>query len=771
MNEAETRAEHIDPALKAAGWGVVEGSRVSREFPITKGRLEGLGRRGKSLSADYVLIYRNHKLAVIEAKAWDEAVSEGVAQAKNYAQKLAIRFTYSTNGQGIYAIDMETGKEGELASYPTPEELWALTFEKANAWRDRFAAVAFEDKGGSHPSRYYQDIAVERVMDAVSKNTKRILLTLATGTGKTFIAFQIAWKLFNSRWNLGGEATRRPRILFLADRNILANQAYNAFSAFPDDALVRISPGDISKKGKVPKNGSIFFSIFQTFMSGRNEAGEPAPYFGEYPPDFFDFIVIDECHRGGAKDESNWRGILEYFAPAVQLGLTATPKRTDNVDTYRYFGDPVYVYSLKEGINDGFLTPFKVKQIQTTLDEYVYVPDDELIEGDVEGGRLYVENDFNKIIEIKAREQKRVEIFMNLINQNEKTLVFCANQAHALQVRDLINQLKTSTDPNYCQRVTADDGELGEQHLRDFQDNEKTIPTILTTSQKLSTGVDARNIRNIVLMRTINSMIEFKQIIGRGTRLYDGKDYFTIYDFVKAHHHFNDPEWDGEPEAPEPAIPGGDGPKPPREPKEPGEERATKIRIKLADGKARTIQHMMSTTFWHPDGTPMSAQQFMEMLFGKLPDFFKNEAELRVIWSDPATRKKLLQGLAENGFGGEQLAEMQKIIDAEKSDLFDVLAHVAYAVAPMTREARATRARVYISTSFSNKQQGFLDFVLSHYVRVGVEELDLDKLTPLLKLKYHDSIPDAVADLGQADQIRNVFAGFQKYLYQQQSVA
>ena len=771
MNEAETRAEHIDPALKAAGWGVVEGSRVSREFPITKGRLEGLGRRGKSLSADYVLIYRNHKLAVIEAKAWDEAVSEGVAQAKNYAQKLAIRFTYSTNGQGIYAIDMETGKEGELASYPTPEELWALTFEKANAWRDRFAAVAFEDKGGSHPSRYYQDIAVERVMDAVSKNTKRILLTLATGTGKTFIAFQIAWKLFNSRWNLGGEATRRPRILFLADRNILANQAYNAFSAFPDDALVRISPGDISKKGKVPKNGSIFFSIFQTFMSGRNEAGEPAPYFGEYPSDFFDFIVIDECHRGGAKDESNWRGILEYFAPAVQLGLTATPKRTDNVDTYRYFGDPVYVYSLKEGINDGFLTPFKVKQIQTTLDEYVYVPDDELIEGDVEGGRLYVENDFNKIIEIKAREQKRVEIFMNLINQNEKTLVFCANQAHALQVRDLINQLKTSTDPNYCQRVTADDGELGEQHLRDFQDNEKTIPTILTTSQKLSTGVDARNIRNIVLMRTINSMIEFKQIIGRGTRLYDGKDYFTIYDFVKAHHHFNDPEWDGEPEAPEPAIPGGDGPKPPREPKEPGEERATKIRIKLADGKARTIQHMMSTTFWHPDGTPMSAQQFMEMLFGKLPDFFKNEAELRVIWSDPATRKKLLQGLAENGFGGEQLAEMQKIIDAEKSDLFDVLAHVAYAVAPMTREARATRARVYISTSFSNKQQGFLDFVLSHYVRVGVEELDLDKLTPLLKLKYHDSIPDAVADLGQADQIRNVFAGFQKYLYQQQSVA
>src|SRR6185437_14953761 len=356
-----------------------------------------------------------------------------------------------------------------------------------------------------------------------------------------------------SRWNLSREPSRRPRILFLADRNILANQAYNAFSAFPEDALVRIEPDDIRKKGKVPKNGSLFFTIFQTFMSGPGET----PYFGGYPPDFFDFVVIDECHRGGANDESNWRDILEYFSPAVQLGLTATPKRKDNVDTYAYFGEPVYIYSLKDGINDGFLTPFKVKQISTTLDDYVYTPDDRVMEGAVEYGKRYTEADFNKIIEIKEREKKRVEIFMNQINQQEKTLVFCATQDHALAMRDLINQMKESTDPNYCQRVTAADGELGEQHLRDFQDNEKAIPTILTTSQKLSTGVDALNIRNIVLMRPINSMIEFKQIIGRGTRLYDGKDYFTIYDFVKAHHHFNDPEGDGEPVEPEPKEPRG----------------------------------------------------------------------------------------------------------------------------------------------------------------------------------------------------------------------
>jgi len=776
MNEAETRADHIDPALTAAGWGVVEGSRIRREYPIAPGRIEGHGKRGRALTADYVLEYRNTKLAVIEAKAWDLALTEGVGQAKNYSTKMAVRFAYSSNGQGFYGIDMQTGAERELVGFPSPSELWNLTFAEANAWRDRFAAVPFEDKGGSHPGRYYQDIAVERVMQAIAADQQRILLTLATGTGKTFIAFQIAWKLFHSRWNLTREPNRRPRILFLADRNILADQAYNAFSAFQEDALVRIEPADIRKKGRVPKNGNLFFTIFQTFMSGTGSDGKPSPYFGEYPPDFFDFIVIDECHRGGANDESNWRDILDYFAPAVQLGLTATPKRNDNVDTYRYFGDPVFIYSLKEGINDGFLTPFRVKQIQTTLDEYIYTPDDKVVEGEVETGKRYVEADFNRIIEIKAREQKRVEILLSQINQKEKTLVFCANQAHALAVRDLINQLKASTDPNYCQRVTADDGALGDQHLRDFQDNEKSIPTVLTTSQKLSTGVDARNIRNIVLMRPINSMIEFKQIIGRGTRLYDGKDYFTIYDFVKAHHHFSDPEWDGEPMEP---VPPAERPYPPLDDtpvvvREGGgdtepTDRPKRIKVKLADGKERTIQHMMSTTFWHPDGTPMSAQQFMELLFGKLPEFFRNEEELRLLWSAPDTRAKLLQGLADKGFGREELGSMQKLIDAENSDLFDVLAHVAYARPTVTREERAANARVAISTQFGSKQQAFLAFVLSHYVNVGVEELDQAKLTPLLRLKYHDSIADAVEDLGQADEIARAFAGFQKYLYQERA--
>lgn len=801
MNEAETRAEHIDPALKAAGWGVVEGSRIRREYPITLGRLEGSGRRGKPLTADYVLEYRNTKLAIIEAKDWDEELTEGVAQAKNYAGKLAVRFTYATNGRGIYQIDMSHDSnssyapEGEVPRFPLPEELWALTFPQKNIWRDLFAAVPFEDRGGYFQGRYYQDIAIERVLEAIADNKTRILLTLATGTGKTFIAFQIAWKLFHSRWNLSRQATRRPRILFLADRNILADQAYNAFSAFEDKSpgsCIRISPDEIRRTGRPPTNGSIFFTIFQTFMTGPIVDGNSTPYFGEYPPDFFDFIVIDECHRGGANDESNWRDILEYFSPAVQLGLTATPKRKDNADTYRYFGEPVYIYSLKEGINDGFLTPFKVKQIATTLDEYVYTSDDKLIEGEIETGKLYTENDFNKLIEIKEREAYRVRLFMDLIAQNEKTLVFCATQLHALAVRDLVNQMKTSKDPNYCHRVTANDGGLGEQHLRDFQDNEKTIPTVLTTSQKLSTGVDARNIRNIVLMRPINSIIEFKQIIGRGTRLYDGKDYFTIYDFVQAHHHFNDPEWDGEPLEPEPCPTCKEYPcvceKAPPQPckicgQRPciciGEEQVCykcgqqpcvcikKAKVKLADGKERNIRHIMVTTFWGPDGKPLSAAQFVESLFGALPEFFHDEEELRAIWSAPDTRRKLLEGLSEKGFGRGPLEEMQKIIDAEKSDIFDVLAYVAFTLQPLTRQERATKAKAVIHARFNDKQQAFLDFVLDQYVKEGVEELDQAKLTPLLRLRYRDSILDAVADLGPATEIGKVFCDFQKFLYEQ----
>ncbi len=773
MNEADTRANLIDPQLVAAGWGVVEGSKILREHDITLGRIQ-TGGRAKRLKADYVLQYKGIKLAAIEAKSDELVVGEGVGQAKQYAEKLQLDTTYAANGKEIYQICMKTGKEGVVQRFLTPDELRHKTFAVQNEWREKFSSIPFEDMNKTKAPRFYQEIAINRVLEAVAKEDDRILLTLATGTGKTAIAFQIAWKLFQARWTLKRDGSRRPRILFLADRNILSDQAYGEFtkySAFSEDALVRITPKEISKKGYVPTNGSVFFTIFQTFMSGTDKDGKPEPYFGAYEPDYFDFIIIDECHRGGANDEGNWRGILEHFSPAVQLGLTATPKRKDNVDTYKYFGEPVYSYSLKEGINDGFLTPFKVKRIQTTLDDYIYTSDDEVIKGEVEQGKRYTEPDFNKIIEIKEREAKRVQIYMDEANQNEKAIIFCATQDHAAAVRDLVNQYKKSKDPNYCVRVTANDGAIGEQYLKEFQDNEKTIPTILTTSQKLSTGVDARNIRNIVLLRPVNSMIEFKQIVGRGTRLFDGKEFFTIYDYVNAYEHFSDPEWDGEPEEPEgPPVDGPpykkSEPKPKSAEEPEGEYRLSKIKIKLADGKEREIQHMVSTSFWSADGKPISGAEFLRNLFGTLPDFFKSEDELRTIWSNPMTRKVLLEKLAQAGFDKAQLHDLQKIIHAEKSDLFDVLEYVFNGNAkPMTREERVDAARGTIIALLTEKQREFIEFVLRKYVETGVEELDQEKLPLLLTSKYQ-SVPDGLAVLGgDPAKVREMFVEFQKWLY------
>ena len=823
MNEAETRAELIDPKIRDCGWGIVEGSKVLREHNITLGKIQSGGQRGKREIADYILVYKGIKLAVIEAKSDELEVGEGVMQAKKYASKLHIETTYSTNGKEIYHINLRTGEEGIVDAFLSPEDLWNRTFpkttnsaeEQAAFWRDRFAAVPFEDKGGNWQLRYYQEIAVTKTLDALAAGKNRILLTLATGTGKTAIAFQIAWKLFQTRWNLNRDGGRRPRILFLADRNILANQAYNSFSSFPEDALIRIKPSEIKKTGKVPTNGSIFFTIFQTFMTASNSdsiineesevysaAAESqtdytsAQYrFGQYAPDYFDFIIIDECHRGGANDESSWRGILEYFSTAVQLGLTATPKRKDNIDTYAYFGEPVFIYSLKDGINDGYLTPFKVKRIKTTLDDYRYTSDDMVVEGEIDEGKLYVEKDFNRTIEIQAREAKRVQVYLDDANQKEKAILFCANQAHAALIRDLVNQKSKSKDPFYCVRVTANDGEEGERFLRAFQDNEKTIPTLLTTSQKLSTGVDATNIRNIVLLRPVNSMIEFKQIVGRGTRLFDGKEFFTIYDFVDAYQHFNDPEWDGEPLAPEPCTFCGlnpcecvEIPRPPcevcrqrpciceREPKPPCEvcgespcvcQKRRKVKVKLRNGKEREIQHMVSTSFWSAEGKPISSDEFLNNLFGELPKLFKDEAELRRIWSNPITRKTLLENLDAAGFPKSDLIILQNLVDMEKSDLYDVLEYVFNGNhVAITREARAKAAEATIFSLLNDQQQEFIKFVLSKYIESGVEELDQEKLPILLTNKYQ-SLEDAKEILGDVGNISRLFIEFQEHLYKE----
>lgn len=800
MNESETRAELIDPKLSECGWDRknTEGVRVHREFQITKGKINVGGKNGKAMIADYILEYKGIKLAVVEAKSDELGLGEGVAQAKEYAAKLQLETTYSTNGKEIYYICLKTGEEKTVERYLTPEELWLKTFPpKENAvttginWLERFNAIPFEDINKTKAPRFYQELAVNHVLKAIAEDKNRILLTLATGTGKTTIAFHIAWKLYQARWNLKHDGTRRPRILFLADRNILSDQAYGEFSrysAFKEDALFRISPKAIREinddgkkiavntfitnpqknKVRVPTNGNVFYTIFQTFMTGNEE-----PNFGEYPKDFFDFIIIDECHRGGATDESTWKEILKYFSPAVQLGLTATPKRKINTDTYKYFGDPVYTYSLKDGINDGFLTPFKVQRIQSTLDDYVYTNDDTVVEGQVEEGKLYKEEDFNKIIEIQEREKDRVKKFLSLANPKEKTIIFCANQAHAALIRDMVNQCKDKSMmkyPNYCVRVTANDGDRGEEFLREFQDNEKTIPTILTTSQKLSTGVDARNIRNIVLLRPVNSIIEFKQIIGRGTRLFEGKEFFTIYDFVNAYERFNDKEWDGPPL--EPKVRGVEEPEAPYEKSEPTEthteeegERQKKVKIKLRSGKELEIQYTVATSYWSVDGKPVSLEEFLKHLFGKIPDLFKDEAELRRIWGNPQTRKTLLEKLEKAGIGKAELKIVQNLINADNSDLFDVLEFLFNTdIKPITREARVAAAQATIFALLNDKQKEFIAFVLKKYIESGVEELDQEKLPFLLNSKYQ-SLPDAGKALGDLVKVRELFIDFQKYLY------
>ena len=779
MNESDTRRKKIDPKLKEALWEVTPDSAIYTEqsaYEIAPGRIGHTERNPKKI--DYLLVYKGIKIAIVEAKKDELDVSEGVPQAKEYAERMNIRFTYSCNGDKIWAIDMQTGKEGFVEAFPTPQELWDRLYPENNPLRDKLNAVPFNRDGGKSP-RYYQEIAVNNVMDAISRKQDRILLTLATGTGKTYIAFQICWKIFKAKWNVDG-TNRLPRILFLADRNILSNQALNDFGQFDENAMCRITPESIAKAKGVPKGPSIYFSIFQTMMTTLNGKF----VYENYPEEFFDFVIIDECHRGAANDESRWRDILDYFQRAYHLGLTATPKKKENANTYEYFGKPVYVYSLKQGIEDGFLTPYRVRISSSNIDTYVYESDDDVESGEVDPNKIYTEDDFyHGNIKIRDRDEFRVEEFLKQIDPDEKTIVFGATQAHAAILRDMINQHSRKPNVNYCKRVTSDDGDKGEADLKTFQDNEKLLPTILTTSQKLSTGVDAKNVRNIVLMRPVNNIIEFKQIIGRGTRLFDGKYFFTIYDFVGASKNFSDPEWDGEPiiDSPEPPD-GGEpdggngssgGTRKPKPCKICGNlpctcDTKTKekkcVEIKLSANHVLRLQAQWQEKFMF-DGELITLEQFIKILFGKIPEFFKDSQDLRARWSDPTTREALLQNLSDNGFSKERLRQVQALTQNEKCDLLDVLELIAYNKSPMERAERVRLMHEEILNEISEKQVPFMEFVLQQYVENGVDELSLNQLPELVKLKY-GTIKDACDKMGVTGKdLKKLFTDFQKTLY------
>ena len=787
MNEATTRRELIDPKLKDCRWGRNEtvGSEVVAEYGFTDGRLIGAGQRGKQKKADYVLAYKNQKLAIVEAKAEGKEITDGLEQVKDYAEVLNIRFVYSTNGHGIYFFDMKTGRGEMVEKYHSPDDLFVMTFDDVN--HKQYEALVEPYQITKHRPRYYQENAINAAVRAISGGEDRVLLTLATGTGKTTIAFQIAWKLFQARWNRRGDE-RRPRILFIADRNILIEQAMGDFEPLESE-IVRVNGDAIRKKGSIPTNGNIFFSIYQA-IAGAPRDQPDKPYFMDYPADFFDLVIIDECHRGGAGNESSWRTVLDHFSGATHLGLTATPKRDMNVDTYDYFGEPKYTYSLKQGIEDGFLTPFKVKRITTTLDRYVFNPSDYVESGEVDESREYTLNDFNRAIYLPEREERLVQIMFEQIDPNQKTIVFCNDEKHAAMVRDYINKHKPEgtlgDHRNYCVRVTATEGKIGDEHLEDFRDNEKQVPTIVTTSRKLSTGVDARNVRFIVLMRNVGSMVEFKQIVGRGTRLYDNKDYFTIVDFYGNDAKFEDPAWDGDPAELETAnaevgkkptaityllsdvddlklavnesAPTYDGAS-----MNTKEDKPEKTVVRLADGKEREIKYTVDTKFYM-DGKPVSPHEFLEKLFGEIPDLFTDEDDLRKQWSDPRTREALLLGLAERGFEEDKLQALKELVDAKDSDVYDVLRYIAYAKETMTRYERSRIVREYYLDQLDTNERDFVDFVLSVYERDGEKELTMEKLKNLVSIKYH-TLHDAERVLGSAQEIVHDYLEMQRELY------
>ncbi len=608
-----------------------------------------------------------------------------------------------------------------------------------------------------------------------------MLLTLATGTGKTYISFQIVYRLFEARWSKDGSA-RRPKVLFLADRNVLADQAFNTFNPLEKD-IIRVNGKAIKKRGgRVPTNANIFFAIYQSIAERKSDEfdaeNDVTAYYKQYPPNFFDLVIIDECHRGSANDESSWREILDHFGSAVHLGLTATPKRDDNGDTYKYFGDPVYEYSLKEGINDGFLTPYKVKRIRTNIDEYRFNPND-IITGELEEQIIELEQ-FEKQVVIPKRTELIAKTILEQINPMDKTIIFCVNQKHAIDMKIAIDKYKTIPDNDYCVRVTSDEGEIGRNFLEMFQNNDRDIPTILTSSKMLTTGVDAKNVRNVVLTAPIRSMTEFKQIIGRGTRVYEGKDFFTIIDFVGATNLFYDDAWDGLPEEQiddttvdedNKGTDVGNEPKPPYgrpnpEPTPPPTENAKeKVTIEIQGRKLKVID--IETTYVGEDGIPLKTQEFLEFLVGIFDKFFADEAQLRALWSDPVKREELLDKLRNMQIDEVQLEELKAIFDAEESDIYDVLAHLAFNLDIKTRSERAfaVHYRKYIEKYHSDKVREFLDFILERYKKDGVKEMGSDKLSSLIKLSGMELRELKEAFAMDEVNVRDGYFGLQREIY------
>lgn len=793
MTEADTCRELVTPKLVEAGWGSAP-HVIGEQRTFTNGRIIVTGgrvRRGKQKRADYLLYYRrDYPLAVVEAKELGLPAETGVQQAKEYAESLGLKFAYATNGHRIIEIDYTTGTEREVQRFATPAELWQR-LTAATALPEPVTPHLLEPfnlVSGQVP-RYYQQIAINRVIEAILLGQKRVLATLATGTGKTCVAFQLCWKLWNSRWNRTGEY-RRPKILFLADRNLLVDDPMARMFAPFGDARHKIAGGDVSQ------SRDMYFGIYQALSTANEDV------FRQYRPDFFDLIIIDECHRGSSRNASNWRAVLDYFAPAVQFGMTATPLREESRDSYEYFGNPVYTYSLRQGIEDGFLAPYRVHRVITTVDAAGWRPSKDELDrfGRPVPDDEYQTKDFERVIALRARTKaiaRHLADFLKGADRFAKTIVFCVDQEHAAEMRQELVNLNSDLVkqyPDYVCRVTADEGVIGLTHLAHFQDVDKPTPVILTTSQLLTTGVDAEMVKNVVLARVVGSRSEFKQIIGRGTRLKVdyGKEYFNIIDFTgTATRHFADPDFDGDParieevtideagETVESVVetPEGIGDErgdytvdttetdegqgeiltePPEEPR----------KFYVDGGDVEVIGHLVYDL--DTDGKKLQVVKYTEYSGRTVRTLYPTRDALQSAWVNPDTRAEVLRELTERGIGFEELAASA---DQPDADPFDLLCHLAWNAPLRTRRQRAEQARKAAQDLFGqygDSAREILTLLLDKYIERGI--VQFNTLSELMKVQPFDRFgsPSEIATrhFGGIKPFKEAVSRLQTALYQ-----
>lgn len=762
-SEDDTRVKLIDAKLYASSWSE---ENIIRNYYFTDGRKLIGNKRAERKFADYLLKFQNNNLAIIEAKKQNKDALDGLSQGIEYAKTLNVPFVYSTNGDKIYEYDLRVSRGEYIENFPSPNELFQRVYGNLKEWQYKLLTQR-ELYIPQKTLRYYQKIAVDKVIEALINGKDRILLTLATGTGKTTIAFALCYRLLEARWNKENK-DQKPKILFLCDRINLRKQALGEFNPIESDCKA-ISAEEIRKNGgKIITSANVFFGIYQSLAANSKEQEntqeeQESKFYLQYPKNFFDLIIIDECHRGGANEEGSWAGVLEHFSSATHLGLTATPKQSDNVDTYRYFGESIYEYSLKEGVEDGFLTPYKVKRITTTLSEgYVYNPDD-LIEGELEKG-FYKMSEFERNIHLPQYNDFLAKEILKLIDPMDKTIIFCANQAHASDIKRAIDKFKSVKRDDYCVRVTSDEGKIGLEYLKQFQDNDKSYPVILTSSKMLTTGVDARNVRNIVLLANIGSIIEFKQIIGRGTRVYEGKDFFTILDFVGATKLFYDPKWDGEKieELKEQDEKEKITKEHIKQTKEESKEKKS-VTIHLKGTKLKVLD--ITTTYVGAQGKPLSTKEFLEFLIGKLGEYYDDEAKLREIWSDQKNRERFLKALANDGVDENALKDLREIFQKD-CDIYDVLAHLSFNAEIKTRQERVLQVEngEFLKRFQKEKAIKFIEFLLNRYQEYGIKDFD-DGLKPLIELSSLGNVRELADEFGGLEILKQSFDDLQREIY------